>query len=172
MKKIKVQGQYILPVMMLFAVTFARAQTLTPQVISPGGSYAAGGGYSLSQNLGELAVQTFSGGSNILTQGFEQPYPEVVLNINDPKDAGMAITLYPNPAFNQVFVKIRSEKSMDYLFKITNLLGQEISSAVYSSSPAGTVYAINVSNMASGLYFLAITSTDQKFSQTVPFNKN
>ena len=50
-----------------------QAQSLTPQVIASGGSSYASGGYTLDFTVGEPLTATFSGGSNIVTQGFHQP---------------------------------------------------------------------------------------------------
>lgn len=158
--------------MLLLVGTLARAQMLTPMVVSSGGNYATGGGYSLAQNFGELVVTTVTAGSSILTQGFEQPYPSGTVGIQDPADAGMAITLYPNPASDQVSVTVRSDKNASYRFRITDLLGKEIASALYPASSIGMVYHFDVSNMSSGLYLLVVTSEDQKFSKTIRFNKN
>ncbi len=158
--------------MMLLVGTLARAQMLTPQVVSSGGSYVSSGAGSLSQNFGEMVVQTLTAGSSILTQGFEQPYPEQTVGINDPNDPGMSIKLYPNPASDYVSVSIVSEKSGDYLFTIVDVAGRQVSASLLAASAIGSVHTIDVTNLASGLYFMVIESTDKKFLKTIRFNKN
>ena len=49
------------------------AQSVSPEVVASAGNYFEGTGVSLSWTLGELATETFSNGSIILTQGFQQP---------------------------------------------------------------------------------------------------
>ena len=53
--------------------TVVFAQTLTPKVLATAGNYATGGGFSLSQTIGETFNKTLQTGSNILTQGEQQP---------------------------------------------------------------------------------------------------
>jgi len=61
----------------------ALAQSLTPQVISPAGSYLTGSNGSLSFTLGETAVEGFASGAGSLTQGFQ---PTVGASIPLPLD--------------------------------------------------------------------------------------
>lgn len=58
------------------------AQTLSPTAISSAGGYSTGTSVSLSWTLGEIATETFSNGSYILTQGFQQPVEGVTISIN------------------------------------------------------------------------------------------
>src|SRR3989442_14473369 len=66
----------IILLILLSGLSFAlRAQTLTPFVVSTSGAFYSNGAGMLSTTIGELAaVTTLSGGSNYLTQGFQQPW--------------------------------------------------------------------------------------------------
>jgi hypothetical protein len=59
-----------------------QAQSLCPSVISTSGGYSSGFSASLSWTLGEIATETFSNGSVILTQGFQQPVEGVTISID------------------------------------------------------------------------------------------
>ncbi|MCD4746833.1 MAG: hypothetical protein K8R58_11100 [Bacteroidales bacterium] len=67
MKKI---STLLLGLAISFAVT---AQSVSPEVVASAGDYFEGTNASLSWTLGEIATETYSNGSNILTQGFQQP---------------------------------------------------------------------------------------------------
>lgn len=56
-----------------------QSQSLSPTVIASSGGYFTGTGASLSWTLGEIATETFSNGSYILTQGFQQPVEGIVI---------------------------------------------------------------------------------------------
>ncbi len=56
------------------------AQTLSPKVIASAGSYASNASGSLSFTIGEANTQTFSNATNMLTQGFQQPF-KATLNL-------------------------------------------------------------------------------------------
>lgn len=49
------------------------AQSVSPDVIASSGDYFEGSNVSLSWTLGELAVETYTAGNFVLTQGFQQP---------------------------------------------------------------------------------------------------
>jgi len=51
----------------------ASAQTIARYVISTAGGTLSGGGYSINYNIGETMITSLSAGSNMITQGFEQP---------------------------------------------------------------------------------------------------
>ena len=44
------------------------AQSITPEVVSTAGDHYDNGSYQLSWTLGEIAVQTYDNGTNILTE--------------------------------------------------------------------------------------------------------
>ena len=52
---------------------FISAQTTSPEIIASSGAYFSNASGSLSWTLGEPVTETFINGSNILTQGFQQP---------------------------------------------------------------------------------------------------
>lgn len=51
-----------------------RAQSLTPETFANAGGYSSTGVASLSWTFGQTVTPTFVGGSNKLTQGFQQPF--------------------------------------------------------------------------------------------------
>lgn len=65
-----IPGLLVAITVILHCNTEMSAQSL----ISTAGGYYTGNGISLSWSLGEPVVETFSGGSVILTQGFQQPF--------------------------------------------------------------------------------------------------
>ena len=49
------------------------AQSVSPEVVASAGDYFEGTNASISWTLGEIATETYSNGTIILTQGFQQP---------------------------------------------------------------------------------------------------
>ncbi|MBC8488731.1 MAG: hypothetical protein H8D45_22130 [Bacteroidetes bacterium] len=58
------------------------AQSLSPEVIASSGDYYENANASLSWTLGEIATETYSNASNILTQGFQQPVSVTIHGID------------------------------------------------------------------------------------------
>ncbi len=63
-----------------YQIVKLNAQSLSPQVIASAGGYHSNANNSLSFTIGETNTQTLSSASNMLTQGFQQPY-KMTLNL-------------------------------------------------------------------------------------------
>jgi len=59
--------------MVLITATAGFSQSIERDVVASSGDYFEGANASLSWTLGEIAVETYTAGNNILTQGFQQP---------------------------------------------------------------------------------------------------
>ncbi|MCD4683421.1 MAG: hypothetical protein K8R86_09085, partial [Bacteroidales bacterium] len=66
----------------LLIPAFMMAQSVSPEVVSSAGDYFEGTNASLSWTLGEIATETYSNGTNILTQGFQQPITVTIAGID------------------------------------------------------------------------------------------
>ena len=143
------------------------AQSLSPQVISSSGSFASGGGYTLSQTIGEMTmVQTFAGsGSVILTQGFQQPERNNV-GILDFTENGGLLDVFPNPAVDFFRIKYEFSQSGELNIAIFNPIGQKISSDYIDDYNAGSKsLLIQTSDLAAGVYYIKSTFTAKDGSQ-------
>jgi hypothetical protein len=72
----------LLTIIFICCLSTTWAQSLSPTVIASSGGYHEGANASLSWTLGELATETLDNGSNILTQGFQQPVEGIALGID------------------------------------------------------------------------------------------
>ena len=67
-----------------FLFRMSDAQTLKPDIVATAGNYYSNATGSLSWSMGEPITATYSGGSNILTQGFQQSsYSITAVDNND-----------------------------------------------------------------------------------------
>lgn len=63
----------ILLIVFLAGAVICSAQSIERDVVASSGDYYEGLNISLSWTLGEIATETYTGGDNVLTQGFQQP---------------------------------------------------------------------------------------------------
>lgn len=63
---------------LILSVCTSYSQSISNNVIPAAGGFVSAGGVSLSYTIGEPVYKTFSSGTSMLTQGFQQPY----LNVN------------------------------------------------------------------------------------------
>ena len=66
------------------------------EVITTLGSYDENATGLFSWTIGEGVIETFTNTNNILTQGFQQS-KLTVTSINDLKDSGIELSVYPKP---------------------------------------------------------------------------
>ncbi len=155
----------------LLGAGLVQAQSLTPTVIASAGGYASGGNVSLSWTLGELAVTTLSSGNFMLTQGFQQPWELDISNAIDDPSYDWAILSYPNPVHDQLNLKFKVEKVLDYNVEITDLTGKTLHLQKVENVTPGQEVDIDFSPYPQGLYLVKITSTDRKYQRTVRVQK-
>jgi hypothetical protein len=139
------------------------AQSLMPDVIASGGTSYSNSAGQLDWTLGEPATLSFSGSSNMLSQGFHQPDLSVTTGLAAIASEG--ITVYPNPTVNalQIQFKDPATEAGAELFDTQGKL-------VYSSSLTGAMQ-INMSEYPSGTYLLKI-SENNKTVRTCQIIKN
>jgi hypothetical protein len=99
------------------------SQQLTPAVIVNSGDYFENTNRSFSWSLGELAIETFSANSLILTQGFQQPLIKVT-SIKDFHEEGITISVYPNPTTAFIHVEIKNQDGRNIIIEITDETGR------------------------------------------------
>lgn len=93
----------MLPLLLAWAglATTVRGQ----EVIASAGDYLANGSGSVSWTLGEAVIETFQGGSYILTQGFQQTNFELT-PIRQIPGIDLRMWAFPNPVQEEVTLRL------------------------------------------------------------------
>ena len=154
-------------------LTFAAAQSLSPQVISSTGGFSTSGNGSLSYTVGEMTmVQTFSAGGNILTQGFQQPNDFTVGLLDVTKDDFGSFVVYPNPAVDNLSYGFAFPESGKVEIAVYNNAGQRMADVYNANYVDGkTIEVLNVSNYAAGLYFMTANFVSAKDGKAYSVSK-
>ncbi len=136
------------------------AQSLTPFVISSSGAFFSNGAGMLSTTIGELtAVSTLSGGSNILTQGFQQAWDFGVF-VPEIQENGFAFQVYPNPGNGIFTIALNTDKNFKVSVRVFDVLGKTVyHESMYHSSGYAT-HEIDLTLMAEGVYLLELVNED------------
>jgi hypothetical protein len=77
-----------------------------------------------------------------------------VLSVEDIELTG--VSLYPNPATNEVYISLENENFNDFKITVSNSLGQTLQVLDQRSLSGGNLASINVSSYRTGLYFVTI----------------
>jgi hypothetical protein len=140
---------------------------LAQEVIATGGDFYQQANGSLSFTLGETVVETYSNG-NILTQGFQQDY-ENILSIQQV-ETFMFFDVYPNPFSSEITIKYNPTITDEYAVELKDAAGKVIFKDNCFFSSSNYSHVISVSPLSSGLYFLELTQMNT--GKTVIFKLN
>jgi hypothetical protein len=149
----------ILFLIMIAACVVVRAQSLSPAVVASSGGYFVNSS-SLSFTVAEMTmVQTFSAGSNILTQGFQQDF-DFGTFVSEPTKGGVAFDVYPNPSSGNMNIALNTTTNVKVDVRLFDALGKTVELDHFNHSSGANVYAYNWYNLSDGMYMLEVTTTD------------
>lgn len=167
MNKNIVKSKKLLLSIMIGGLSFgiAKAQFLTPSIVSTTGDYYANATGSLSYTIGEPIIETYSGGSNILTQGFQQTDYSFV-GVQNVTKSDIQISVYPNP-FASTFT-LNNMANVQLFAQITDMTGK----VIYQRNLVPGNNMINPGNLADAIYLLTVTDNTGAKVQTIKIVRN
>lgn len=133
---------------LLFVLLFARtieAQNLSPTVVNSSGGVISNSSNSLEWSLGELAVSTLTGPTNLLTQGFLQPETGIVPT-HDIFDESRFLA-FPNPVRDKL--SLQTDISEIATVQVHDVSGRLVLQTGFQPS-------IDLSNLNSGTYIVLL----------------
>jgi hypothetical protein len=145
----------------------SKAQSLTPEVVATSGDFYTSATANLSWTLGELAVETYEGSSNILTQGFQQTDPGTTTGFVSSET--FEVLVYPNPVLETLNLQL-TDLSGELKIELFDMKGSLMHARII---PVFTesLQQIDMSGFPSGLYLLKLTGVSDKVSQTIKIQK-
>ena len=156
--------------LLLFSA-FASAQSLAPSVIASYGKWSNNGGFTLSATSGEMMIQTFTGGTNILTQGFQQPDDKDV-GIQQLVEDGLTISIFPNPTNDFVTVNLQADNAELYGVIMYDLLGRTLAlPGTLDRSRTQLQQSFNLSQLPSATYFLCVVNAQGEIKHSFKIQK-
>ncbi len=127
-------------------------QSIEPQVVASTGGYFTSATATLSATGGETVIETVTSANSIITQGFQQPDNEGVGIVE--KGAGIDVSIYPNPTFDQVSVSINNSQG-NYDVALFDITGKQLVRHTYGSNQQKL--NVDLSALAAGNYILQVT---------------
>jgi hypothetical protein len=156
----------ILPVLLFMTFQMmSTAQSLSPEVLASTGDYNVKTEATLSWTLGELAVQTYSSGTAMLSQGFQQT--SLGLSTARFLDNSVIIKLSPNPAREILLVSFDRDVSLPVLAEIWDGQGR----LVHKQSFHSVQNQVNVYDYMQGAYLLMLQDPKGKYMGSIKFLK-
>lgn len=155
--------------MLITAYSYTFSQSITPVLVATGGGSFSSGDYELSYSYGETSVLTLVSHDNILTQGYQQSYPDPSpdtggININ-------TIVVYPNPVRTNLGVYFYVDEINSFHLQIYSLSSRIIFETTYKDVLFGDSKQIDFSEFPKGLYLIHIRTSDGKLVKSFKVEK-
>lgn len=137
------------------------AQSISPEVIASAGEHFDNGTTQLSWTLGEVVIDTYDNGTNILTQGFHQT--ELTITSVEETLSDVRLNMYPNPTSEFLNIELGNNEK-DINLQLFDMSGKLIHKDVINAYD--TKYELPMQSVATGKYLIQMQSEDGKMNST------
>ena len=165
-RDVNIRKLVMLSLFMSFYI-ISQAQVFSPTVIASAGASGTSATCIIDWTLGEIAIETFTQTSTILTQGFQQNF------LSNPTAIEIAekseFSFYPNPAKDCIYLNLKQAHNENVNVEIFNIKGTKVWSSILES--AKDLEKIDINSLPSGMYMLRISSRQGKILKTNKFIK-
>ena len=151
---------YFILAFLLLGVSSYAQDTISKQVIGPGGQTFENGNTKLSYSVGEVAVgaMTDEDGSYQLGNGYYPSLNLSTLNTENP-ELQLQVKVYPNPVTEAIYITHPTEQFFDV--RITDISGKQILQTAHQKQQP-----LNVQTLTTGTYFVTVTTKESKQTNT------
>ena len=151
--------RYVILIFMLLSLS-SYSQSISKQVIGPGGQTFENGNNKLSYSVGEVAVgaMTDEDGTFQLGNGYYPSLDLSTLNTETP-ELQLQVKVYPNPTKEVIYITHPTEQFFEV--RITELSGKQILQTAHQKQQP-----LNVQTLTTGTYFITVTTKESKQTNT------
>jgi hypothetical protein len=160
-------------IFLLFAYSSFSQVNLSQWVIGSGGGYSSTSSNNYSHTVGEAVINTQTVSSMILTQGFQQPLSaSTSILISQNTNQNFSVQAYPNPTSNQISIEISIDEDVDINIQLIDVLGKQFGKIEKIVQLNGKqIYQCELGGFSSGIYFIKISSNDEKYNESIRIQK-
>ena len=136
------------------------SQSISKQVIGPGGQAFENGNNKLSYTAGEVLVgaMTSEDGSIQLGNGYYPSLDLSTLNTESP-ELQLQVKVYPNPVTEAIYITHPTEQFFEV--RITDISGKQTLQTSHQKQQP-----LSVQTLTTGTYFITVTTRDSKQTNT------
>lgn len=147
--------KYSVLIFLAMLFTLSAESQYKQDVIASAGGYNTATGVSISWTLGETIIPTFTSSDNtlILTHGFQQQL--IVTAVEENLEDLVEITVYPNPASDNVNIKFTEAITNELNLTIISSQGKPVKSMIIEATTLEK--QINLQELPAGVYYLKLT---------------
>ena len=139
----------------------AYSQNVSPEILSSAGGTLSNAQYLVDWTLGEPVIETVTGTTYILTQGFHQP-DFFIISIQESPE--YSILVYPNPVSSVIMIQTDIQKPLRA--SLYDLNGKLLNEIRFIESTE-----LNISNLSRSVYLLKIIDQNKNTIKIVKITK-
>lgn len=129
------------------------SQIYAQNSINAAGGATSGTGGSGSYSLGQIVYTTNEKAAGSLAQGVQQPFEISVLGTDDISVSNITISVYPNPASDQMILLVKDFDLSDLSFQLLDMQGR----TVHIQKIRNNQTRILMNNLPVATYFVKVT---------------
>jgi hypothetical protein len=151
--------RYVILIFMLLSLS-SYSQSISKQVIGPGGQTFENENNKLSYSVGEVAVgaMTDEDGTYQLGNGYYPSLNLSTLNTETP-ELQLQVKVFPNPTKEVIYITHPTEQFFEV--RITEVSGKQILQTAHQKQQP-----LNVQTLTTGTYFVTVTTKESKQTNT------
>ena len=141
---------------LLFSLFISAGSIYGQESSNTSGGNASGSGGTVAYSIGQVTYTNESGANGNSNQGVQQPYEIYSVGINK-EEIAFTLTAFPNPTTDILTLQFDEFTNQNASFQLVDETGKIIQKKKISNVST----SLNLSNEASGIYYLSINSESQ-----------
>ena len=140
----------------LFVGCLGFSQTISKQVIGPGGQNFENGTYKLSYTTGEVAIgaMTSENGNIQLGNGYYPPLDLSTLT-SETHELQLKVKVFPNPTKKVIYINHPTEQYFEV--RVSDMNGKQILEKAHQK-----LQPLSIQTLTIGTYFISVTTKDSR----------
>ncbi|RYD99678.1 MAG: T9SS type A sorting domain-containing protein [Sphingobacteriales bacterium] len=154
--------QIVLVTLLMTSLNYiCSAQSIGPATLNAAGGSTAVSGNTHEWSVGEMVlVNTVTTAGLVVTQGVLQPMLQVT-GIHDNEFALEGMSIYPNPASDQLNIKFNLPRNLQVSLKLSDISGRTQYFKKIKDHNGSALITLDFKAYAAGVYLLQVTTADK-----------
>lgn len=158
--------KYILTPTLLLLCAMCTGQTGSPQVFATGGGEGASATRQISWTIGEPITTTQTSGSYMVAQGYQQPWAEVITDLDELEAKTAEVRVFPNPTAHTLHIVYAGDRARGDHFELLDVQGRTLQRTRLTEASTD----VDMSTYGNGSYFLRLLDAEGKPQRTFTIN--
>ena len=148
---------------------YSYSQIITQEIYAVGGDYFSQINGSLDWTMGEFMIDTYTNGSNFLTQGFHQGSEEAVISIVEVFQ-NTTYKAYPNPTTGELTIAVSglTNENVNREVQILDIAGKILKKETWQHT---NTIKLDLSEYATGYYLIRVLGSGSQKPQLYKIQK-